>query len=374
MRTKFYALLTFLVAGLMTQAQDIHFSQYYASPLTLNPALTGKFDGFARVDGIYRGQYYGLSQSSSIFRTPAISADFSLLKDKMNGNALGIGLSVVNDQQSSTASDGSGTGKINTTSIALDLGYTLNLNKAKSMQLSVGLEPSITMKNTNGNYEYPQAFNTNLVYDPTSTYNEQISSNLAKKTYFNFAYGLFFNHKPINILTYYLGFSMNNVARPQTAVLAATTGDQGKLPFLFVVHGGLEIVVAPKWTLIPGFLYQNEAKANEANAGVTVGYDVMDRDKNGVRQKATIYFGLWNRMGNDQGSAFQYRNITPKIGMDYRRFRVDFAYDISVGNIANDAHPVPGIYRPQAYELALSYIFGGPKQLKEREYLFNPRY
>ena len=134
----------------------------------------------------------------------------------------------------------------------------------------------------------------------------------------------------------------------------------GKLDFLYVLHGGLEIVPAKakKVTVIPGFLYQNEAKANEANAGITVGYDVLDRNKNGVRQKATVFLGLWNRMGNDVRSAFQYRNITPKLGLNYRGFRVDFAYDISVGNIATDAHPVPGVYRPQAYEIAVSYIFG----------------
>ena len=375
MRTKFYVFVLFLLAGTYAQAQAVLFSQYYASPLTLNPALTGKFDGFARVDGIYRGQYYGLSQSSSIFRTPAISADFSLLKDKMNGNALGIGLSVVNDQQTSTGNDPSGNGtsqgKIGNTTIALDLGYTLNLNKSKTMQISVGLEPSIGMRNTTGSYEYPQAFNSQLVYDVTSPNNESLTS--PKKTYFNFAYGLFFNHKPIDMLTYYVGFAMDNVARPQTAVIM-TNNPNGKLPFLYVVHAGLEIQVAKKWVLIPGFLVQDAAKANEANAGVTAGYTVLDKSQNGIRKKATLYFGLWDRMGNDVSSAFQERNITPKIGFDYMRFRVDFAYDISLGNIASDAHPVPGIYRPQAYELAISYIFAGPKQLKERDYLFNPRY
>ena len=37
-------------------AQDIHYSQYYASPLTLNPALTGKFNGYYRATAIYRDQ------------------------------------------------------------------------------------------------------------------------------------------------------------------------------------------------------------------------------------------------------------------------------------------------------------------------------
>ena len=374
MRTKFYVFAFFMAIGLAASAQDIHFSQYYASPLTLNPALCGKFDGFARVDGIYRGQYYGLSQTGSIFRTPAISVDFSLLKDKwMEGNALGVGLSVVNDQQTSTATDGSGgVGKIGTTSISLELAYTIQLMKAHPMQLSIGFEPSVTMKNTSGDYEYPQAFNSQLVYQTGSPYNESFTQ--PKRTYFNFAYGLFFNHQPIEKLTYFLGFAMNNAARPQTDIIA-TNNAVGQLNFLFILHGGLEIAAAPKWTVIPGFLYQSESKANEANAGVTVGYDVLDRDdKNGVRQKATVFLGLWNRMGNDVGSAFQYRNITPKLGVNYRGFRVDFAYDISVGNIATDAKPVPGIYRPQAYELAISYIFGGPKGLRERNFLFNPRY
>jgi len=367
MRTKFYVFIFLLMAYHFAGAQAVLFSQYYASPLTLNPALTGKFDGFARVDGIYRGQYYGLSQSSSIFRTPAISADFSLLKDKMNGNALGIGLSVVNDQQTSSGD------KIGQTSIALDLGYTLNLNKAKTMQISAGLEPSVVMRNTTGSYEFPQAFNSQLVYDVTSPNNEALSQ--PKKTYFNVALGLFFNHAVNDWVTYYVGLALDNLARPQTAVIQTNNPD-GKLNIIYVVHGGLEFRVSQskKWTLIPGVLEQYTAKANEANFGVTAGYDVLDKSQNGIRKKATIYFGLWDRLGNDVGSAFQERNITPKIGFDYMRFRVDFAYDISLGNIASDAHPVPGVYRPQAYELAISYIFPGPKPLKEREYLFNPRY
>jgi type IX secretion system PorP/SprF family membrane protein len=373
MRTKFYVFAAFMAIGLTAGAQDLHFSQYYASPLTLNPALCGQFDGFARVEAIYRGQYYGLSSNASIFSTPAAAVDFSLLKDKwLEGNSLGVGLSVVNDMQTSTATDGSGNiGKINTTSIALELAYHIQLMKTHPMQLSIGFEPSVTIKNTNGNYEYPQAFNSQLVYQTGSPYNE--SFNQPQRTYFNLAYGLFFNHKPIDILTYYIGFGMNNVTRPQTDVIQINNSI-GQLNFLYILHGGLEVTVAPKWTVIPGFLYQSEAKANEANAGITVGYDVLDRDKDGTRQKATVFVGLWNRMGNDVGSPFQYRNVTPKLGLYYRGFRVDFAYDISVGNIQTDAHPVPGIYRPQAYEIAVSYIFGKPKGLRERDFLFNPRY
>ena len=40
-----------------TEAQDPAFSQFFASPLTLNPALTGKFNGAVRIAGNYRNQW-----------------------------------------------------------------------------------------------------------------------------------------------------------------------------------------------------------------------------------------------------------------------------------------------------------------------------
>jgi hypothetical protein len=53
-------LLTVTICGALitaVSAQDPNFSQFFASPLTLNPALTGKFDGVYRVAGNYRNQW-----------------------------------------------------------------------------------------------------------------------------------------------------------------------------------------------------------------------------------------------------------------------------------------------------------------------------
>ena len=40
------------------KAQDPHFSQFFASPLTLNPAFTGKFDGSWRLAANHRDQWH----------------------------------------------------------------------------------------------------------------------------------------------------------------------------------------------------------------------------------------------------------------------------------------------------------------------------
>ena len=50
-------------------AQDPHFSQFFSSPLTLNPAFTGKFFGTYRVAGNYRNQLADFNKMLLVLRT-----------------------------------------------------------------------------------------------------------------------------------------------------------------------------------------------------------------------------------------------------------------------------------------------------------------
>lgn len=362
----------FLVGAV--SAQDLHFSQYYASPMTLNPALTGKFNGLYRITGIYRGQSFTLINSASIYRTPSASVDFSLLKDKMNGNSLGVGVAVANDQQ--VGSGKNGAIKLNQTTAYLSVAYNLGFGRDKRYQLGLGFTPTMTFKNTKDDYIYPEELGVDAngnINPINSTGHETLLA--AKRNFFNMSTGLFFNMQPKDWFIFYLGGTMANIFRPNVSFLDKNSKDvTAKLPFRFVAHGGFEIGVDKKnhkWVLIPGFLYQNMAKANEANAGLTVGYHILNDTTN--NKKATIFFGLWNRMGSDVNSAFAYRNITPKIGFEYNRFRFGFAYDIDLGKMRADANSAGGKL-PMAYELSLSYIGLGSAPPKERNWIFNPRF
>src|ERR1044071_8976773 len=79
-----------LLLGFGAVAQDPNFSQFFASPLTLNPALTGKFDGVYRVAGNYRNQWPTINNA---FTTATASIDFGILKNKLpDVDQFGIGL------------------------------------------------------------------------------------------------------------------------------------------------------------------------------------------------------------------------------------------------------------------------------------------
>jgi len=59
-----------------TQAQDIHWTMFDMSPLTLNPAFTGAYEGTFRVGGIYRSQWNSFTTG---FETPSVYVDAPIL-------------------------------------------------------------------------------------------------------------------------------------------------------------------------------------------------------------------------------------------------------------------------------------------------------
>src|ERR1700739_4797102 len=87
-------LLSFSVAVALAGsavAQDIHFTQYFTSPLTLNPAMTGLVPEDLRFAANYRTQWS--SVSTNPYATGTVSLDIATFKNKLpEGDAIGIGL------------------------------------------------------------------------------------------------------------------------------------------------------------------------------------------------------------------------------------------------------------------------------------------
>src|SRR4028118_1209504 len=97
----FYFIFCFLILLAEAHAQDPHFSQFFASPLTLNPALTGKFDGNLRVAGNYRNQWPTINRA---FTTSAVSVDFPIMTERIAENdRLAMGIMGYTDQQADGA-------------------------------------------------------------------------------------------------------------------------------------------------------------------------------------------------------------------------------------------------------------------------------
>src|SRR5213075_1704878 len=90
MKKLLLTLLLFSAIASVSIAQDPNFSQFFASPLTLNPALTGKFDGVYRIAINYRNQWPTINNA---FTTATISFDAGILKNHIPEiDQFGIGI------------------------------------------------------------------------------------------------------------------------------------------------------------------------------------------------------------------------------------------------------------------------------------------
>ena len=118
--------------------QDVHFSQFFSSPLTLNPANAGIFDGDLRAIVNYRNQWSSISKS---YATSAASLDFPILRE-MGGGMFGLGVNF--------SKDGSGDSKLSTTNFALSVAYHLDISGGQNNHyLSLGFQAGAIQRSIN---------------------------------------------------------------------------------------------------------------------------------------------------------------------------------------------------------------------------------
>ena len=206
-RCSLIAVLLIIGSSISAIGQDLHFSQYYASPLTLNPALTGRFDGEYRVTAIYRNQWSQVNRP--LWSTPSASVDFSLFKEKLKKDAFGLGLVFVNDQANSA--------RFNTYKIAATFAYHKGFGKNGKTQASLGMGVSWTQKNFDFNdLRFEDGFNPNDITQ-YGTSAEQLAGD--NNSYIDVNAGLLINSQITESTVIYGGYSLFHLTTPNEVFL-----------------------------------------------------------------------------------------------------------------------------------------------------------
>jgi type IX secretion system PorP/SprF family membrane protein len=300
--TRFH-LIVLLQISFNSYAQDIHYSQFYASPLTLNPALTGVNDCRYRIAANYKNQW---SSIPAPYRTPSVSFDINSLAPKVikTGN-LSAGLIIYNDR--------SGDGNLNNLSIAASGGYLIHPDVNKKHSVSIGLQVGFTQKR----------IDPTLLTFETQWNGSTFSSNLSNletfsKTsfgYLNLHSGIFWAYNPSEKFKIFLGGAAFNVNQPKETFF---NNSDNKLNMRTVIHGGLQYSLNDKVSLHPSFIHMSQAKSSETNLGAALSY-LLNGNFN-----PRVSFGAYYRIGDA---------VIPVIAMDYKNFRVGLSYDVNTSSL-----------------------------------------
>lgn len=129
MKNIFLPIAIVLLSSGVLLSQDPYFSQYFTSPMTLNPALIGKGSSATRVMATHRTQWWG--SIGSAFVTSSISAEMPIATKKNQNNQLAIGLMGL--------TDASNAGLLKNNYFSVGVAYNLALNKAGTQTFGAGL-------------------------------------------------------------------------------------------------------------------------------------------------------------------------------------------------------------------------------------------
>ena len=192
------SLSLFLLLYLSAYGQDIHFSMFYASPLTLNPALTGTGDGDYRVAGIYRDQWRSVTAP---FQTGAASFDMPLPLTFLKKDRLGVGGQFVFDK--------AGKSQYQTIVGNIMLSYHKSLGASARHYLGVGVSVGYQQESFNPNGLIFPSMHLGDDFDPSAPNGE---GNLNTRTGgMDMSTGLLYQAKPIDRLGIIAGVTVHHI-------------------------------------------------------------------------------------------------------------------------------------------------------------------
>jgi type IX secretion system PorP/SprF family membrane protein len=321
---KFSGLLILLAAMCVSKAQDPNFSQYIASPLTLNPAFTGKFEGIVRVAGNYRNQWPSINNA---FVTKTASADFHLMKGYLSDiDRWGIGGLFMSDQN--------GNGALTTNQFSLSTAYHKGLDEDGYHQIGVGFQGSYTDKRLD---VYKLDFEDELTaLGFTGTTSEIFpQSNLTVK-YVDINAGVLYNGSTNGYNNFYLGASMYHINRPKETF----QGGQFYLNSRTTVMAGGRLPTNQFNAFHFSANYSFQANANNLMFGGAYAMNLNYDEENPVN----VYMGAWARFNNVTDA------LIPYVGLEFGDVQLGVTYDVNVSSLKPASNMRGGV------EISLIYI------------------
>ena len=352
-------LLFFTVISLSSlSAQDIHNTLFNMSPLTLNPALTGAFEGTARIGGIYRAQDFALDGGEG-YSTPSFYIDAPIFRGFGKRDWIGVGMMFYQDN--------SGTLNLKTTTSQLSGSYHLSLDKKSQNMLTFavqwgqvnrGIDPSRgvfsdTFSEAFGGFgnstsEDPLA---NGGSAPTPGPGGRNDSELTRN-FSDIGAGNMLRSNIGDESKLELGVAYGHLTTPRyNFITGGGSSDANRRPAKIVAHGRLVMPLQGKWTFEPTFLFQNTSAANEFGLQAWAGHQINPDTK--------LNFGLGYRVGDAGKFLF---------GIEHKELTAAIAYDLSLSS-RNQINNYQG-----AIELAAFYILKIYKKPDVKPAIICPRF
>jgi type IX secretion system PorP/SprF family membrane protein len=315
-------LLILLMILNVAEAQDPNFSQFFSSPLNINPALTGNINADWRLISNLRDQWIG---PASPYISGTISFDSKLIQNKMDNvseeNYMGIGGMAMYDHSMN--------GVVKCAYGSLNLSYSIKLTETDyyTERLGIGFGTTYCNKRIDFNrIDFEQQF-TGIGFNRNLPSRESGLSNM--KAYFSTNAGIIYS--AITERTNFdIGIAAFHFNKPRQTFLK---DENQLLPMRTVVHANFESIINDQLVFNSNGVYQFQKKAQYFSIGGAIGYYLESNDA-----ETLVTGGLWYWSKNA---------IIPYVSISYQNLQIGFSYDITISKLNQAAR------KPSTWELSM---------------------
>ena len=313
--TLIISILLITAATLKAQV-DPHFSQYYAYPMWLNPALTGVINGDMRLNFNAKQQWSNIGEG---YKTGGLSMDFAPT-DKV-----GLGLNIMNQA--------AGTAGYNYFAAYGSIGYGIPISSDGMQRLHFGLQAGIINRSFDpSKLQFDDQYNPVTGFDPNIASFETFATTSA--IVFDASAGVFYyDGDPDHNANVFGGFSLSHLTQPKDPF--ASDGSLGsRLPMRYTLHGGVRIKATDDVDITPHFIFMSQ-QSNQAKI-FGIYSEIKAQDNRG------LILGAMYRI-NDSAIA--------DVGYHLDNMIIGLSYDFNTSALNTASNGQGG------FELSVSYVF-----------------
>lgn len=305
-------------------SQDIHFSNWNMSPINVNSANAGMYEGDGRIIFNYRNQWKSVEVPYNTF---SFGTDFNLNKSLIKGTQEAAGFIFNHDI--------AGDGNYNITDVKIPINHKFSFKKDTGLLLAIGLMPGVSNIGINSN---------RLSYDRQwdgDNYNQGLSNgeNFPKqsKIYPDISAGVVVQKQFNQNIQLNVGYSYNHINKPNISFYStAAVSLQPRHMEQFQLRYSFNNI---SYIMLEAYLQQQQ-KFKENVVGLSYYYTV---DPN---TKTILNLGALTRLGDA---------VISTVGLQHKsmRFQVSYDYNYSQFKRATNGRG--------AFEISFIYIYARPK-------------
>jgi type IX secretion system PorP/SprF family membrane protein len=333
-------------------AQDGIYSQFYAAPLSVNPALMGVYDGQMRFNANYREQWSGGTFSAVPIRQ--IHASFDYRFRVADGDYLSFGINALEDETGAVS-------KLKSTRGNFGLSYMKQLGgdryRTSDQYLVAGVQFGAG-QNRIGTSDlwFDRQYDSSNIRIDNNLPSGEIEPN--SNTYFDINAGLLWYAVMDKNKSVYVGGSMHHITAPNISYFGNKAEN---LKRRFTVHAGGEFPLNEQLSIMPAVMATLQNPSVNVQLGTNFRYSNHDWDEVAIRVGAwyrLVNKYVWEKGDISNQNTIQQSSRTTILGdalsitamLEINNWLMGISYDIHTSSIVR---PTNG---RNAFEISLIYI------------------